>query len=60
MLTLDSEVTPCNTGVTDKDPADIAGCKETIANARNSRKGQNIDTYPEDAVPTPSNSYCPN
>ena len=37
---------------------DIATCKETQKNARDSRKGQNIDTYPEEATATPSNSYC--
>ena len=37
---------------------DISKCKDTQKNARDSRKGQNIDTYPEDATPSPSNSYC--
>ena len=37
---------------------EIGACKDTQKNARESRKGQNIDTYPEEATPSPSNSYC--
>ena len=37
---------------------ELKTCKETQANGRSSRKGQGIDTYPEDATPSPSNSYC--